>query len=330
MASTARSQKSKKSMLSVEVEFPCGPCKADNKNLEAFGFCQFCKHYLCKSCYSYHSNLGKIHILLDRETMPREAPTPVLTSDPLVETCKQHKHKTIELYCKNHDEVCCVICATSKHKPCECFYIPEYTEQLTQSPAEDCSLILKLIKALIGQFENVRSESATRLKDLDRQKREFSMAVRKYRKEIDFALEQLEKQVISGMKQVVDINTKEINDNITKCDEALKALNETVTDAEMAVESSGTNRVFTLSKISNKLLQENNVVLKSVRSGSVNYEIKFEENTEILKNIRKTKQFGKVSVKKEQVRFEDEQLEKGTENDNKRKSPKSAKSADSS
>ncbi|XP_045210387.2 E3 ubiquitin-protein ligase TRIM33-like [Mercenaria mercenaria] len=328
MASTARSQKSKKSTIITEVEFPCGPCKNDNRNVEALGFCKFCKHYLCKSCYSYHQNLGKIHILIGRDAMPRETPTPVSAADPLIESCRQHKHKTIELYCKNHDEVCCVICATSKHKSCECFYIPQYTEQLTQSPNEDCSLILKLIKALIGQFENVRSESATRLKDLDRQKREFSMAVRKYRKEIDFALEQLEKQVISGMKQVVDINTKELNDNINKCDEALKELNETVTDAEMAVESSGTNRIFTLSKISNKLLQENNAVLKTVRSNSVNVEIKYEENAEILRNVRRTKTFGKVSVKKEPVKFETETQQKDEGNENKRK--KSAKSTDSS
>lgn len=327
MASTSRSRKSKQSAVRAEVEFPCGPCKADNKNQEAFGFCQFCKHYLCKSCYSYHQNLGKIHILLEREAMPRETPTPLSTSDPLVESCKRHKHKTIELYCKNHDEVCCVICATGRHKQCDCFYIPEYTEQLTQSPADECSTILKLIKALISQFETVKSESATRLKDLDRQKREFSQAVKKYRREIDVALDQLEKQVISGMKQVIDINTKDINENIEKCEDALKALNDTVTDAEMAVESSGVNRVFTLSKMSNKLLQESNTVLKSVCDSSVNVEIKFDENYEILKNVRKTKTFGKVSVKKEPVRLNTGQPQKETQNHNK---PRSAKSDNSS
>lgn len=250
--------------------------------------------------------------------MPRDTPTPITDADPLTEACQEHRHKTIELYCKNHDEVCCVICTTSKHKTCECFYIPDYTKNLTNSPAEECEQILKLIQALVKQFENIRSESNKKLKDLDRQKREFTTAVKKYRKEIDIALDQLEKQVVSGMKQVVDINTKDLNDNISKCEESIQALNQTRADAEMAVESSGINRVFTLSKTSNKCLQENSVVMKKVTDNSISIEVKFDENYEILKNIRRTKTFGKVTVTREPMKFNGE----GQQDNDKNKSGK--------
>lgn len=312
MALSSRSKKSNKVLTRADVEIPCGPCKVDEKYLEAAGFCQFCRHYLCKSCYSYHQNLGKSHTLLNTEMMPRELTTPLPSKDPLIEPCRNHKHKTIELYCKGHDEVCCVICATGKHKQCECFYIPDYTENLTQSPADECSMILKLIQALIGQLENVKSESSKRLKDLDRQKREFIHSVKKYRREIDAFLDDIEKQVLNGMKQVVEINSHELNENINKCEESLKALRETYVNTEKAIESSGKNRIFTLSKTSNKELTDNKAVLKSVSDSSINVDVKFDENFEILRNLRKNKSLGKVSVKKESAKFNGEPL-KSTE-----------------
>lgn len=212
---TTKSKKVKQDVIG-EGEFPCGPCAADSHIHVAIGYCQFCRHFLCKSCFSYHQNLGKAHVLLDKEAMENQRVTPVMNFDPLTEPCPIHKHKTLELYCKGHDEVCCVICATARHKNCDYVYIPDFTANLAQPPMEDCSVILKLLQALIGQLDAMKTESAKQIKELDKQKREFILAVRKYRKEIDFVLDQLEKQVIDGMKQVVVISTNDLNENIKK------------------------------------------------------------------------------------------------------------------
>lgn len=284
-------------------EFACGPCAVDNQTYVAIGYCQFCHHFLCKSCFSYHQNLGKAHVLLDKDNMPQTVVSPVPNFDPLLETCREHKHKTLELYCKGHDEVCCVICVTSRHKNCDYVYIPDYTVTLPQPPADDCSSVLKLTQDLIGQLDTMKSESSKQIKDLDKQKREFILSVRKYRKEIDIVLDQLEKQVINGMKQVVDINTHDLQKNIKKCENALKTLQESYKRTASALDCGSVNRLFTLSKTSNKHLQENNAVLKAVRDSSIDVTIKFDENAEILRQVRKNKMFGKVSVKKEAVRF---------------------------
>ncbi|XP_052802998.1 E3 ubiquitin-protein ligase TRIM71-like [Mya arenaria] len=302
MASTARSRKGKQDVIGPG-EFACGPCSADSKTQLAIGYCQFCRHYLCKNCFAYHQNLGRAHVLLDKDTMPREVSTPAVSMDPLLETCREHKHKILELYCKGHDEVCCVICATAKHKNCDYVYIPDFTETLSTPPNEDCSMVLKLIQALIGQLEHVKGESNKRLKDMERQRRDFAMAVRRYRKEIDVVLEQLEKQVLSGMKQVIEINTNDLNEQINKCDSSLEALRNTYKKTESAMESESVNRVFTIAKTSKRQVQENNNVLKEVKDSSYNVDVKFDENFEILKNMRKMKMFGKVSVKKDPVRF---------------------------
>jgi len=303
MASTARSRKTKADVIGAG-DFPCGPCEADGQVKLALGYCQFCHHYLCRTCFAYHHNLGKAHVLLDRDTMPRELQTPAHNLDPLLETCAEHKHKLLELYCRGHDEVCCVICATARHKNCDYVYIPDFTDTLSSPPNEECSHVLKLMQALIGQLELVKGESSKRLKDMERQRRDFAMSVRKYRKEIDVVLEQLEKQVLSGMKQVIEINSSDLNTNIAKCDAALDNLRTTYKKAEMAMGADSVNTVFTQAKISQRQVQRNTVVLKDVRDTSVNVEVKFDENYDILKMLRKTKMFGKVSVTREPVRFE--------------------------
>ena len=190
---TAKNRKTPKQDEIGEGEFPCGPCAADSHTYVAIGYCQFCRHFLCKLCYAYHQNLGKAHVLLDTEAMGNQRLTPVMNFDPPTEPCHDHKHKTLELYCKTHDEVCCVICATTAHKHCDYVYIPDYTAKLTEPTADDCSTVLKLILALIGQLETMKTESSNQMKELDKQKREFILAVRKYRREIDSVLDQVEK-----------------------------------------------------------------------------------------------------------------------------------------
>lgn len=301
---TSRSQKRVKADVIGPDDFPCGPCAADSKMLLAVGYCQFCRHYLCKTCLSYHQNLGRAHVLLDKDSMPREVSTPAPKLDPLLENCREHKQKILELYCKTHDEVCCVICATMRHKNCDYVYIPDFTSSLTSSPSDECSTILTMTQALIGQLEHVKNESVKRLKDMDRQRRDFGLAVRRYRKEIDVVLEQLEKQVLGGMKQVIDINTKDLNDNIQKCELALETLRFGCKKTESAIKADRINQSFTISKINHRQVQENNAVLNDVQRTSINVDVTFDENFEILKNLRKTKMFGKVSVKKDPIRFE--------------------------
>ena len=106
------------------------------------------------------------------------------------------------------------------------------------------------------------------------------------------------------MRQVVEINTKDLQENIRKCENSLKTLQDSCKQTKSALSCDSVNRQFTLSKTSNKQLQENSAVLKSVRGKSIHVEVKFDENAEILRFVKRLKMFGKVSVKKEAMKFE--------------------------
>ena len=281
----------------------CGPCNVENKHSAAIGYCQYCRHYLCTTCYNYHKNLGKIHVLLNQDVMPRAKLELTHLQDPCMETCKDHKHKTIELYCKNHDEVCCVICVTLHHKKCDYVYIPEFTDALDKTSTDYSQSLMNMIQELIQQYDMTKTELAFQNKEIVKKRKDFGSAVRKLKKEINEILDELEKQVTTEMWQTFEKETKLITDNVSKCEEAMKALAATYTSTKAVLKTDKPNKIFTLTRLSHKHVRDLHTCLKTVQNNTFQVDMKFEPNLEIVRSLRKLKNFGKMICKRTVVKI---------------------------
>ncbi|WAR26163.1 hypothetical protein MAR_011867 [Mya arenaria] len=112
MASTFNSSLYKASDLIHD--FTCSPCEEDGLNSEAQYFCVDCSRYYCSRCESKHGGLFKRHKVLDRKDVKKWVAVPETVVDEL-ERCERHPGKAVELFCGDHQQLCCNICVSVDH-----------------------------------------------------------------------------------------------------------------------------------------------------------------------------------------------------------------------
>ena len=101
-----------------KTEKLCDTCSGKNVSKEAISWCTVCEEAYCDTCEDYHRSykMARNHKIVPIKDMHEE--TPISNSCASV-TCDEHPEKTIEIYCKDHTQPCCTICATVHHRKCE-------------------------------------------------------------------------------------------------------------------------------------------------------------------------------------------------------------------
>jgi hypothetical protein len=97
-------------------DFLCSVCKEKNKNTEAEKFCSDCNDYYCSACVKFHADIPalKKHKILDTAQLHLGSSVKFLAVP--TEMCKLHRHKPVDMYCKNHDVVACSACMLVEHR----------------------------------------------------------------------------------------------------------------------------------------------------------------------------------------------------------------------
>ncbi|XP_052759872.1 uncharacterized protein LOC128202774 [Mya arenaria] len=121
---------------SAEVTPLCEPCRAEGKELEAHGFCNNCKEYMCPSCIKVHGKLTatKHHNVLAKQKMPTHYPSSRKPADVSgLELCKDHPSEAIKFFCHEHGQLGCGDCIVLNHRRCKVDYIPEVASSFIAS-----------------------------------------------------------------------------------------------------------------------------------------------------------------------------------------------------
>ena len=93
----------------------CMCCQKRNKTVEAKHWCKTCMETMCDDCKSYHSYFPtlqnhKIVSLVDVDNLKNDI--------EIEEPCPLHRGKFLEVFCQDHDQLCCSICFATKHRAC--------------------------------------------------------------------------------------------------------------------------------------------------------------------------------------------------------------------
>jgi len=82
-------------------------CKYCHRAAELLKYCQDCNCYLCASCEPAHNGILTGHTLVDAAQAPKSLPTKL---------CPEHTDQLIDVYCADHDTVCCTKCRQTHHR----------------------------------------------------------------------------------------------------------------------------------------------------------------------------------------------------------------------
>ena len=87
----------------------CTICTRKNRIKQAHQYCRDCRKNLCYDCVEIHNDYNDGHTLLDKLGDDEE-------ENVLTEKCEKHKEEVIKLFCVDHDELVCSICALLEHR----------------------------------------------------------------------------------------------------------------------------------------------------------------------------------------------------------------------
>ena len=87
-------------------DFNCSYCEK-----EALFFCEKCIKNVCTKCTAAHTRLYRHHVLLGRDKIHVWQ-----GAEMLKDRCLRHTYTEADMYCRDHDEVCCHLCITTDHR----------------------------------------------------------------------------------------------------------------------------------------------------------------------------------------------------------------------
>lgn len=92
----------------------CTICEEDELNAEALYYCRNCDKFFCDGCVKNHNKFVKDHQVLGKEESSQWGDASTEQQPGL--SCEEHAGKELEMYCADHDKVCCNICININHR----------------------------------------------------------------------------------------------------------------------------------------------------------------------------------------------------------------------
>ncbi|XP_062614902.1 E3 ubiquitin-protein ligase TRIM33-like [Saccostrea cucullata] len=173
-------------------EMLCAYCKRQEKNESAIYWCAECSDNLCEKCAKFH----KVNRLtMEHKVCSIEAQNQTESFSSVL-FCKQHSSRKLEVYCFDHEEPCCLMCATVSHRKCE-----------KVSSLDECSLYsaekVQRLKTEFGELKKRCESEVARVEDdkanFKKESKRIEARVKGLTEEIIQTLRDKEKDALNGL-----------------------------------------------------------------------------------------------------------------------------------
>ncbi|XP_053405673.1 uncharacterized protein LOC123566626 [Mercenaria mercenaria] len=212
-----------------DIVLYCQPCDHDGPRLPAHGYCVDCREHLCETCFTLHKRhtLSRHHYLLDKNSMPQtmsSASVHPSQPDNLTKPCPKHMKEMIKFYCQNHETLLCSVCVTLEHTgiSCEVNYIPDISDLVINS--KEHQVILKAMDTITKQCCKTSEDVKKIIAKSNSSLTDVLADIKKFRREINQRLDELERQAEDAAKAIQQENNKNLKTVETTCDDVTKSL----------------------------------------------------------------------------------------------------------
>ena len=237
----------------------CSPCSREGRSVEATKFCKDCDEFLCEKCVHDHRKF-----VVTRDHKITIKPTVVASprqKSKLTEKCTNHEGKVIELFCSDHDELCCSVCVAVAHRGCkDVTYIPEAAVGIESSLEllEAKENILK-IKDQVDELRMKREENQTVVLQ---QKEDIVTDILDLRIRVSEVLDKLEKTARLELQERYGEVSNKIDNDVKTCEDVSLSLANMTTKLETTVFNDP--ELFVQVKKAKKTIDEAKMVIKNI------------------------------------------------------------------
>ena len=272
----------------------CGPCKTENLNKEAKHYCEQCQEHLCDACQGAHRKLKatKSHNILSGSHMPKASevtPRPACSV-----SCSCNQNQEVAVYCEDHDDVICDLCATVKHRRCKAFSVQDKSRSYPKKKLDSIIDKTKTLRMKIEQLQQERDKdrtNITRMKDTCRKE------ITTFRKELNDFLDHLERDIIQDLEKHEKKRKQLIDDQIKSLTKTLKMIE---LDSKLLEEAKYDNKAETMFssdiKIS-KNLSAYETVLNDLQNNFERSDLYFQRNSKLVEMQQTIDNLGSIKEK---------------------------------
>ena len=290
----------------------CGICDIRHSYKPSEVWCPDCEEGLCAECIEHHSlvKLSRDHI-----TIPigeyRKLPSYVLE---VKEHCSEHNGK-FQIYCKEHECLCCGICIIEAHRDCLDVAILENSIKDVKK-SDIFNEIEQLINEMTGMIGKIRQNRETNSGVVREQKIIVENEILDMRTKINNHLDKLQEDLMKELTETEKQITDETHELQVSLDEKQKELAEYQTDLVNIKTIASDLQTFVAVKQIEKDIETHDTYLQSVVNSDSLCQIKLACKIDTcLKTITTTIQkFGEVVVESKPcelvfVRIKDKQAQ---------------------
>ncbi|KAL4230132.1 E3 ubiquitin-protein ligase trim56 [Mactra antiquata] len=208
--------------ISLQVDDKlCGTCEEGGDTTIASYWCRDCAEPLCDSCLKYHRlmKISRRHKIEEMDIIKRH-PKRILS---VPQPCPDHVGKDIELFCADHNTLCCVMCVATEHRRCEkVASIDKLAKQL-----EEGAVTEELVDKLNSYLDHLKTMQTDREKNMDKlgtKKMEILEQISNYKENVNILLEKLESTLSENFDKIHQQETGRLKSEVEWCESLQSAV----------------------------------------------------------------------------------------------------------
>lgn len=184
-------------------------------------WCRDCAEPLCESCLKYHRlmKISRRHKIDEMDSVKRYPKRMLSAPQP----CPDHVGKDIELFCADHNTLCCVMCVATEHRRCEkVASIEKLAKQLEEGAVTE-ELVDKL-NSYLDHLSVMKKDRQLNIEGLNIKKNEILDQVGAYKENINILLEKLEDTLKGKLENIQATEMAKLASQVDWCDAITSAV----------------------------------------------------------------------------------------------------------
>ncbi|XP_063440550.1 uncharacterized protein LOC134721443 [Mytilus trossulus] len=207
-------------MASASGSF-CGVCEAQDVVKEAAFWCPECNEGICTSCEKHHrasrgTRKHEVTSIDDYKQIP-----PIIAS--INQYCPEHDKK-YQLYCSQHEQLCCPLCLTTNHKKCDFLVIDEIVKTSRNSASYE--IMEQNLQEMKNNTDRIVEDRKQNLEIIEQQRQGFQTDIKEMRAKINIHLDKLEQEIQQDLQTAEQKVMSQINRFVQKVSDHEKTIDE--------------------------------------------------------------------------------------------------------
>ena len=260
-------------------------------------WCRDCAEPLCDNCLKYHRlmKISRRHKIEAMEIIRRQ-PKRILS---VPQPCPDHVGKDIELFCADHNTLCCVMCVATEHRRCEkVASIDKLSKQMEEGSVNE--ELVDRLDSYLEHLKTIRKNRENNIESLKNKKTDILEQINAYKENVNLLLEKLEATVTADFTGLHSRETDKLKIEVEWCEALQSAVDNAKSVLQMTNKHCSNAQVFiTIQQVIERSLKYEEQLAKeqNERFEQVDYSFDVDPAFEtFLQSLVSVEEFGKINI----------------------------------